>query len=95
MICTIKSNVMTNAEFNQIIRKRTLDFSVRIFKFIETLQSSQLVRIIIYQLGKSASSVGANFRAFTRGRSKKELYAKICIVVEEADETEFWLLNLK
>ena len=35
--------------------------------------------------------MGANFRAFCRGRSKNERFAKICIVVEEADESEYWL----
>ncbi len=44
-----------------------------------------------YQLGKSATSVGANYRAFCRGRSKNEKFAKICIVVEEADESVYWL----
>lgn len=43
------------------------------------------------QLCKSGTSVGANFRAFCRGRSKNEKYAKICIVVEEADESIYWL----
>jgi four helix bundle protein len=40
---------------------------------------------------KLATSVGANYRAACRGRSKAEFYSKICIVVEEADETEYWL----
>jgi four helix bundle protein len=40
---------------------------------------------------RSSSSVGANYLAACRGRSKKEFYAKMCIVVEEADETEWWL----
>ena len=39
-----------------------------------------------FQLGKAGTSVGANFRAFCRGRSKPEKYSKICITVEEADE---------
>ena len=86
---------MTNAEFNSEFRERTLRFSVRVFHLIEKLPNSQSARVIAYQLGKSASSVGANFRAFCRGRSYKEKYSKMCIVVEEADEVEYWLLNLK
>lgn len=35
--------------------------------------------------------MAANFRAATRARSKAEFFSKICIVVEEADETQFWL----
>ena len=43
------------------------------------------------QLLRSATSVAANFRAASRGRSAAEWYAKLCICVEEADETLFWL----
>ncbi len=82
---------MTNAEFNEIFRKRTRAFAVRVFKFLDTLPKSSSVNVISYQLGKASSSVAANFRAFCRGRSKNEKYSKICIVVEEADESEFWL----
>ncbi len=82
---------MTNAEFNRVFQKRILEFVVRIFKFIETLPNGTGKSIISYQLGKSASSTGANHRAFCRGRSKKEKFSKICITVEEADESEYWL----
>ena len=43
------------------------------------------------QIIRSSSSVAANYRAATRSRSDPEFYAKICIVVEEVDETQFWL----
>ncbi|WP_460576323.1 four helix bundle protein [Hymenobacter coalescens] len=39
---------------------------------------------------RAATSVAANFRAACRGRSSAEWYAKLCICVEEADETLFW-----
>jgi len=80
---------MSNEEFNEKFRQRTKAFAVRVLKFIEKLPLTAVTRTIIFQLGKSVTSVGANYRAFCRGRSKKELYAKICIVVEEADETVF------
>jgi four helix bundle protein len=48
-------------------------------------------RPIVNQLIRSSSSVAANYRAATRARSDGEFFAKICIVVEEADETLFWL----
>jgi four helix bundle protein len=86
---------MGNDEFNEIFRERTKDFSVRIFKFLDQLPPTISTRVIAFQLGKSASSVGANFRAFCRGRSTKERFAKICIVVEEADETLYWLENIR
>lgn len=47
--------------------------------------------VVTYQLVKSATSTGANYRAACRARSKAEFFSKICIVVEEADETEYWL----
>lgn len=86
---------MTNAEFNELFRNRTKGFAVRILKFISTVPFNTATKIMTYQLGKSATSVGANFRAFCRGRSKAEKYAKMCIVVEEADECEYWIELLR
>lgn len=86
---------MTNAEFNELFRNRTKRFAVRILKFISTVPFNTATKIMTYQLGKSATSVGANFRAFCRGRSKAEKYAKMCIVVEEADECEYWIELLR
>ena len=40
---------------------------------------------------RSATSVAANYRASCRARSLREKYSKLCIVVEECDETQFWL----
>ena len=40
---------------------------------------------------RACTSVASNFRAVCRARSERERYSKLCIVVEEADETEFWL----
>lgn len=82
---------MTNEEFNESFRKRTKAFAVAVIKLCDKLAPSQATRVIVYQLCKAATSVGANYRAFCRGRSKKELYSKICIVVEEADESLYWL----
>lgn len=82
---------MTNTEFNEGFRRRTKKFSVDIIHLCEGLPASRVNAVIIYQLCKAATSVGANFRAFCQGRSAKEKYAKICIVVEEADETLYWL----
>lgn len=86
---------MSNEEFNELFRQRTKTYAVRVLNFIEKLPMNQVTRTIVFQLGKSVTSIGANYRAFCRGRSKKELYAKICIVVEEADETVYWLELIK
>ncbi len=82
---------MTNEEFNKIFRDRTKQFAIQVFLLINKVHFNTATKIITYQLGKSASSVGANFRAFCRGRSKAEKFSKICTVVEEADECEYWL----
>ena len=47
--------------------------------------------MISNQLIKSATSTGANYRAACKARSKAEFFSKICIVAEEADESEYWL----
>ena len=48
-------------------------------------------RPFVNQLIRSSSSVAANYRSATRGRSDAEFYSKICIVLEETDETLFWI----
>jgi len=55
------------------------------------LNESKASSVIIYQLVKSATSTGANYRAACIARSKAEFFSKICIVVEEADESVYWL----
>lgn len=83
---------MTEKEqFIEKMKKRTKKFSVEVIKFCDTLKTCKASSVITYQLVKSATSTGANYRAACRGRSKKEFFSKICIVVEEAGESEFWL----
>ncbi|HZV70288.1 MAG TPA: four helix bundle protein [Saprospiraceae bacterium] len=82
---------MKNDAFNELFRKRTMAFVVRLIKFLESVPFNSATRVMSFQLCKAGTSVGANFRAFCRGRSKNEKFSKICIVVEEADETEYWL----
>lgn len=53
-------------------------------------KQTEELRVIGKQLLRSGTSVAANFRAYTRGRSVAERYSKMCIVVEEVDETLFW-----
>ncbi len=60
-------------------------------KLVGALPSGAVARPIGNQLIRSGTSVGANSRAACRGRSKREFIAKLGIVVEEADETCYWL----
>ena len=82
---------LSNQEFNEKMRERTKQFALLVIALCDKLPNKESARVINRQLLRSATSVAANFRAACRGRSKAEFYSKICIVVEEADETQFWL----
>ena len=77
--------------FVEELKSRTKLFTIDMIKFCDTLKSSRAVNVITYQVLKSSSSIGANYRAACRARSRAEFFSKLCIVVEEADETEYWL----
>ena len=83
------------SEFKEMFAKRTRKFAIEVVFFCRTFEKSDEAFIIKKQLIRSASSVAANYRASCRGRSRAEWFSKICIVVEEADETEFWLTMVK
>lgn len=78
-------------DFNQIFRERTKSFSIAIIRTLSLLPYSDDISIIRKQIIRSATSVAANYRAVSRARSEKEKFAKMCIVVEEIDETQLWL----
>ena len=73
------------------LKERTKQFALRIIRLFRSLPRSPDAQTIGRQLLRSGMSVGANYRAATRARSRQEFAAKIGIVVEEADETVFWL----
>jgi len=73
------------------LRKRTKQFALRILKMFRSLPRSPEAQIIGKQLLRSATSVAANYRAVGRARSKADFVSKMGIVVEEADESVFWI----
>jgi four helix bundle protein len=75
----------------QQFKHRTKALALEIIAFVEALPRSQTTAVIGRQLLRSATSVGANYRASCRGRSIEEVIAKLSIVEEEADETVYWL----
>lgn len=79
------------SEFAEIIRNRTKIFSISVIKFCKTFPNNHIYWDISRQLLRSSTSVAANYRAACRARSDREFYAKLCIVVEEIDETLLWL----
>jgi four helix bundle protein len=81
-------------EIAEALRQRTRRFAVRLVKFLSLLPRDPVTSEIVRQLAKSGPRVSANYRAACRGRSRHEYIAKLGTVVEEADETEHWLLVL-
>ena len=79
------------SKFNDHLRERTIQMAAKLYWLLKDRQVSWIIRPAVNQIIRSSSSVAANFRAASRARSDAEFYAKICIVVEECDETLFWL----
>src|SRR5438477_2243310 len=75
----------------QEMQSRTKQFALRVLKVFRAMPKSEEGRVMGRQLLRSGTSVGANYRAVCRARSKKEFVSKLNVVVEEADETVFWL----
>lgn len=73
------------------LKLRTKNFSLRVIRMIEKLPKNNSAKVIGYQLLRSATSVGANYRAACRARTKIEFISKIKIVEEESDESLYWL----
>ena len=73
------------------LQRRTKQFALRVFKLVDALPRTPAGRTISNQLVRSATSVGANYRAACRARSRMEFAAKLGIALEEADESLYWL----
>jgi len=73
------------------LRARTKQFAIRIVRLFKCLPKTDEARIIGKQVLWAGTSVAANYRAVNRARSRAEFISKMGVVVEEADETVFWL----
>jgi len=78
---------MTEQEF----KDRTKQIALRVIRLVESLPNTHSAQIIGKQLLRSATSVGANYRAACRGKSTADILHKLAIVEEEADESLYWL----
>jgi four helix bundle protein len=76
---------------HQELRNRTKMFALRVIKMSDALPRTRAANVTIDQVLRSATSMAANYRAMGRARSKAEFVAKLGVVLEEADETVFWL----
>jgi four helix bundle protein len=75
----------------EALKKRTFDFALRIVYFCRELRETWEGREFADQIFRSGTRVGANYRAACRGRSHDDFVAKLGHVVEEADESVYWL----
>ena len=75
----------------QEFKDRTKKLALRVIRLIEALPNTTAANIIGKQLLRSATSVGANYRAACRGKSEADVLHKLVIVEEEADESLYWL----
>ena len=73
------------------LQARTKSFALRIIRMFRSLPKTEETRTLGRQVLRSGTSVAANYRAVCRARSKAEFTAKLGVVVEEVDETVFWL----
>ena len=73
------------------LKNRTKQFALRILQVVDALPNTNSGRVIANQLGRSGTSVGANYRAVCRSRSSAEMISKLSVVEEEADESGFWM----
>jgi four helix bundle protein len=75
----------------EALKARTKKFAIRIVRLAQTLTQTHVARVLGSQMLRSGTSMTANYRAIYRARSRAEFLAKLGIVVEEADETVFWI----
>ena len=73
------------------LEARTKRFALEIIKFVTTLPKSKAADVLGFQLLKSGTSIGANYREANRAASRDDFVHKISICEKEAAETEYWL----
>jgi four helix bundle protein len=76
---------------HQNLQDRTRKFALSVIKFTEQLPRDDTSKILSRQLLRSGTSVGANYRAVCRAKSKADFISKMKTVLEEADESAFWI----
>lgn len=95
MDITQKNPRSVNVDKHQELRNRTKAFALRVIHMSDALPRTRSGNVIGNQVLRSATGMAANYRAAGRSRSKAEFVAKIVVVIEEADETVFWLEMLR
>lgn len=73
------------------LKARTRQFALRVIHLAESMPRGRTTDVLSRQLLRSATSVGANYRAACRARSRADFISKITVAEEEADESLYWL----
>ena len=73
------------------LEKRTKVFALNVIRFVSSLPRTKVVDVLGYQLLKSGTSIGANYREANRAESRKDFIHKVAIVEKEASESQYWL----
>jgi len=73
------------------MKKRTKEFAKQVIYLCRQLPNTREGRLINNQFFRAGTSVGANYRAACRGRSKADFISKLGLVLEETDESLYWL----
>jgi four helix bundle protein len=82
---------MENIHFNEQLRERKMKMAVGVRNLLKSERFIAIDRPFVNQLIRGPSSVAVNYRSATPGRSDAEFYSKTCIVLEETDESLFWI----
>lgn len=82
---------MNNFNFGEDLKIRTKQFAIKTISLTKKINNSLENQVFVKQLIRSSTSVASNYRAACKSRSKAEFYSKLSIVIEEMDESLFWL----
>ena len=81
---------MDPVAFKQWLETRTCEFAIATLKFLDALPKKNSTQIVAFQLGKSASSIGANYREANRAESREDFGHKLQIAMKEVSESAYW-----
>lgn len=73
------------------LQDRNKKFAIEVIRLMQALPSDRVFDGLVRQVVRSSSSIGANYRAACRGKSKADFINKLKIVEEETDETVYFL----
>jgi len=81
----------TNQQFKEELEERVLVFAANVVNALATLPHLEVLRIVVYQLAKSSTSMGANYCEANHPESRADFIHKISVVIKENKESLFWL----